>query len=367
MKLLVLSNHLYGLRGRKASVHFITDEYARRGADVSFVTVGRSLLTRLRRHGRYVALNAAPERIWARTENGVNTVVTSSALHPIDLRRPLLNALTEPLVSGFGRALPDDVIRPLAGVDRIMIDSGTAVMYFPYVRRQFPDAKIFYNAADLLRNINRRPSLLRAEAAAARAAAVVRAPSALMAEGYPTEANFRFIPHGLDKALFDACATSPYPQGSTNLVSVGSTLHDAEALRAIALAVPDAIVHVFGAPNDAEAPANMVQYGERPFGDIIPYIKYADAGIAAYVLDDDTAYMAQSSLKLIQYRYCGLPILAPTRLSGANPNVITYDPQDAGSIRQATQEALASGGGAYAPEDILSWSQVVDRLEQALG
>jgi 2-beta-glucuronyltransferase len=62
---------------------------------------------------------------------------------------------------------------------------------------------------------------------------------------------------------------------------------------------------LIGTGREFPAPSNVRFYKEMPFKATLPYIKHADFGIAAYRPSANSGYLAQSSLKLMQYEYLG--------------------------------------------------------------
>lgn len=187
-----------------------------------------------------------------------------------------------------------------------------------------------------------------------------------MAVGLPPTSRIVTVPQGIDKGLFDSCSSSPYAAGTRNGVSVGNMLFDADAVRAMAAANPDVGLHVFGAGISGTFPSNVRLYGETAFLDIVPYIKFADFGVAPYRLTERERYLAESSLKLQQYAYCMLPVLAPEILAAGRDNLVGYasagEPDWVGKVEMA----LALSHDPAWREGILSWDEVAERIEGAL-
>jgi 2-beta-glucuronyltransferase len=98
-----------------------------------------------------------------------------------------------------------------------------------------------------------------------------------------------------------------------------------------------------------------------PARDTIAYLKHADIGlqIRAY---SPGAESLTDSLKMIQYTYCHLPIVAPKFLDSPRPHVIGYRPGDDDSIRTALQGALDFDRSAIRTDDIRSWDELTEEL-----
>lgn len=96
--------------------------------------------------------------------------------------------------------------------------------------------------------------------------------------------------------------------------------------------------------------------------DTIPFIKYADCGL--YTLRPSSRPMQAytDSLKIIQYRYCGLPIVSPDFLDLRREGVFYYTPGNAASCNAALTNALQSGRNPEYAKEAQSWSDVARAL-----
>jgi 2-beta-glucuronyltransferase len=140
-------------------------------------------------------------------------------------------------------------------------------------------------------------------------------------------------------------------------------LFDAGMIRTVATANPDWTFHLFGrlAKLEDNLP-NVVAHGERPFDEVAAYIKFADIGIAPYRPKEDADYLSQSSLKMIQYSYCRLPIVAPQFAAAGRAHVMAYAPDNADSIRTAFEKATAFDRTVIDTSKILTWEEKTARL-----
>ena len=137
---------------------------------------------------------------------------------------------------------------------------------------------------------------------------------------------------------------------------------DASFFQIAAGAFPEITFHVIGpgaAGQDLSGP-NIRVYGEMRFQDTLPFVKHAAFGIAPYRNDGIPAYLADTSMKLRQYRFFGIPAVCPNFAAGGDPYRLGYGPSDKPSIVAAIASALETGrvpAGAF-----LSWREVADRL-----
>jgi 2-beta-glucuronyltransferase len=161
---------------------------------------------------------------------------------------------------------------------------------------------------------------------------------------------------------------SPYKPDTKNIVSVGDMLFDGKAVRKIAAVAGrrGARVHVIGAVMD-DPPDNVTVYGEMPFDRTLPFVVHADVGVAPYAPIEGARYLAQSSLKIQQYLYCGLPILVPSNLNMHGRNIIEYDRRLDGNIESAVAQALGTNRMPDLKDKVMGWDQVADVFLAAIG
>lgn len=363
MRVLFLSTHAFLPTTRKASVHFVTEALAARGHEVDTVSVGFSALTKFKKPDLHAQLAGPQKNRFVETALRRRAACYLPPLHPFSSRNAALNAVTGLFFPLYGNLLPPFLKEAIGAADVVAIESGTAIAFFDAVRRINPAARLLYFKRDRLDSVGASEYLQGLERRIWTQFDSVIVPSPRMAEQMPPAARLSCVPQGIDKGMFDAALSSPYPAGSQNGVSVGNMLFDADAVRQMALSRPEISFHLFGAGIPGEYPANVRLYGERPFGEIVPYIKFADFGIAPYRLTARELYLAESSLKLQQYSYCLLPVLVPELLEGGRGNLVCYAQQGeadwAGKVGKA---ATASHEPAWR-DGILSWDEVAARIE----
>lgn len=364
-KAVTFTRHYFSHEGRKTTVHFIARQLAARGYDVSFVSVGRSrLATSLK------AKNKIPSDIkrsvFTELEPHIHSIVLDELVHPLSTRVGTVNRLLSPSVLRYGYRIPSVIMQRIKDADIILIECGYGVAYFDALKALAPHAKFVYLATDPLGEVGLRPEFENMEEKALPRFDVVRVAAPEFADRFPKETKSIVIPQGIDKEIFDRITTSPYEEGSINLVSVGDMSFDEDSLIQMAQADPRAIIHVFGARFTQDTPSNIKVYGEVEFSTLAPYIKYADVGIMPYKLTENMGYLKHTSLKFLQYTYCGLPILTSRGIDWGRECVFSYDREDPQSIQSATQQAIVHGRDAALSRNIMDWSEVTDRLIQSI-
>jgi 2-beta-glucuronyltransferase len=110
----------------------------------------------------------------------------------------------------------------------------------------------------------------------------------------------------------------------------------------------------FGEPVKA---ANVHWYGLMPFADTIPFVKYADVGLNCMTRGTIT-----DSLKIMQYTYCSLPIVASSLNRCDKPHMFFYDMGDDKSIHRAIQDALVFDRARVPRAAVRAWDALVDEL-----
>ena len=119
---------------------------------------------------------------------------------------------------------------------------------------------------------------------------------------------------------------------------------------------------MIGAGRGAErsAAANIVVHDRMLFQDTIPYIAHADVGLAPYEEGPGEAYLADTSMKLMQYGFFGLPAVCPKPVVGGYAGRFGYVRGDQASVASALQAALQAG--RLTPVCGLDWDEVTDGI-----
>jgi 2-beta-glucuronyltransferase len=88
------------------------------------------------------------------------------------------------------------------------------------------------------------------------------------------------------------------------------------------------------------AERNIVSYDEMPFRETLPFVQHADIGLHT-IAHGPGVESLRDSLKVIQFSYCGKPIIVPSYLASSRPNVVSYRPGDDEDAARAIATALA--------------------------
>jgi 2-beta-glucuronyltransferase len=354
-RFLMISGHDFRTP-RWANMHFIARELAERGT-MRFFSPGASTLSHLTGDPR-LPIMARANRV--EEFHGVQCYMWKSAWHPVNLDFKALSGVSRLLFAAYRRRAPEQLRRWIEASDVIILESGMPPIFLPLIQALNPNARKIYIASDLLDTIGVDPFVSHELATHIDLFDTVIVPSRRMAKAFPPNAKLRYVPHGLEIDE-GAAGVSPYA-GGINAVSVGSMLFDRSFFDLAAPKFPQVTFHVIGGGRAAEnlRHANVKIYGETPYARTLGYIKHAQFGIAPYTLECAQDYMCDTSMKLMQYAYFGIPAVCPQAVVGDHGGRFGYRPGDAASIEAAVRGALAAGKIASPP--ILTWSQVTDRI-----
>jgi 2-beta-glucuronyltransferase len=355
---LVLSAHDYR-SPRKANIHFITRELAQKG-QTRFFSLRYSRLSRYTGDPR-LCLETRANRI--EQHEGVDCFLWKTLLHPINTRKPFLRPAEALFFRWYVRSAGGTLRQWMAQADVILFESGIAPIFFDMAKRLNPSAQTIYIASDALETINVADYVNQTFARVAPAMTTIRVPSKALAKSIPAGSNLYFIPHGIDHSLAGNVTESPYAPGR-HAVSVGSMLFDPDFFVFASRRFPDINFHLIGCGQSArdDYGPNVTVYDEMPHGDTIRYIKHATFGIAPYRGAGVPDYLADTSMKLIQYDFLGLPAVCPWSVVGDYGSRMGYTPGDNASIEQAIHLALEAPHRSSRVH--LDWKAVTKRILQ---
>lgn len=346
--------------GRKVDFHFWAESLGKQGIHVDFLTVGLSRATAFKKNNR---LFKPPFNTWVRLSDTLQKFVWRPVFHPFSLNKTNLDTLTAPLFALYPMLLPDDIKARVKRADIIVIESGVGLTLVKSFAKLAPKAKLIYTVSDLLATLTFHPIVQDAENAAIDMFDLIRVPAAVMRESFPSGAPVQYIPPGLDTSLFDASLPNPYLR-ARNAISIGDMLFNAQVIETLAEQFPEWTFHLFGKnARISRSMPNVIEHGEQPFQDLVAYLKYADVGIAPYHDAPSVGYISQSSLKMVQYTYCQLPIVAPSFAAAGRDHVLSFSPDaEKSSLILAFEKAVAFDRASIDRSKVLNWDQVTENM-----
>lgn len=360
-RILIVSGQHFASQPRQVDLHFIADALNRRGIHVDFMSSRLSHLSKLAKDERWDFAKTRKLNCWTALHGFKDEFIWFELVHPANLKAGLLNHMSSLFFRYEGKFLPRAVRSRLLSYSDILIESGSALLLLPEIRRAAPQARIIYHAADRLQTIGAHPLARKILRDNARDIDMVHIVAEALHDEVPAGANIVCLRHGLAKEEFDR-APAPYSQGN-NAISVGDMLFDANAIEVMAEANTDWTFHLFGRrARIGKSLSNVVEHGERPFEEIAAYIRHADIGLAPYQGGRDADYISQSSMKMIQYSYVRLPIVAPRFAAAGRDHVLGYEPTSDSSIREAFAGAIHFDRRSIDVSAILTWDEKVSKL-----
>ena len=361
MRIVFLSNHWYP-SPRRAGFHHLADACHTLGHDVTFATVGFSWLSYARRdfRTRYNGIWQARNRMQA-IKPGLQSYVHFTPWHPHTLLLPALNRLTRGVMQKYDKFSLGPLQEAITTAQCIIYESSAALHLFDLCKRLAPKATHVYRVSDDIRILrSTHPAMLTTEQRIAPFFDSISVPCAFLQEKFQHCPNTRLHFHGIGKQAFDAASATPYTT-TNNCIFVGNSHLDNQFLTNAASALPHVYFHIIGPMTKSVTLPNVHYYGEMPFASTVPYVKFADVGLQNRVHDTAAASLTDS-LKVMQYRYCGLPIVAPTFLNLRREGVFYYQPENAQSCAAAVQQALAHGKHPDYAQEVNSWQDVAEAI-----
>lgn len=357
-KIILISGH-DALAKRKTGFHFWSKILSDRGYDVRFITVGASYASLLKKQKKDLV---KPYNQWVQLDSGVKKYTWLPPIHPFYVYNHFLDKLLIPIFRLYPYMLPKSITQEVRDADIFIIENGAGVMLLPQFMKASPKAKFIYNASDRLKMLNFHPVIVKKNEEYIKLFSLIRLNSAELSSDFPAGSPIAHIPQGIDKDAFDQDHHNPYTT-TKNIISVGDTLFDSGPIEILADHYPEWHFHLFGKRAIlAKKFKNVTEHGEAPFKSIIPYLKYADIGLATYKNHPDAKYLAQSSLKTAQYTYCSLPILAPAFLKMDRTHIFEYDPESKKSICNAFQDIQTFDRSTIHQNTIPDWNDVIDQI-----
>jgi 2-beta-glucuronyltransferase len=281
--------------------------------------------------------------------------------HPISLRAAWLNKFSAPILNWYGSFPFREAESAIAAADLFVFDSDHGLFLVDRFKALNSRARFVYRVSDHIPMLRHHPLLPKQERRVLDQFDVISVPSAFFQNRFADRPNVLLQHHGLQKELFDQPCANPYRESGPHVIFVGQHHFDHDFLVRASRVFPEWQFHIFGNVGAPTNLANVHVHGERPFAELVPYLKHADIGLQAIVYTPG-AECFTDSLKMQQYTYCRLPIVAPAFLGAGRPHVFCYQPGDDASIKAALLAARGYDRTRIDVDGILSWDQIAMRL-----
>jgi 2-beta-glucuronyltransferase len=294
--------------------------------------------------------------------NGVECYLWRTLIHPFNQARLGLLGFTENFLFEFyGGKLPSTLNVWIKESDIVIVEAGLGILFISQIKKINPLCKIAYFASDDLATLSASKYLEERLKRDLQYVDLVRLPSAHLMRHFSNAKKVCLIYHGMDHGILSIDEPSPYGPG-IHAVSVGSMLFDTNFFDIAIEQFPDINFHVIGSGIERKTlPKNVIYYEEMNFRETIRFVKYANLGIAPYRAMPNAEYLADTSLKLQQLAFFGVPAVCPYFAVGCMEGYrFGYVPGDPFTIGNAIRSALSCQRPT--PKKYPSWREATEKL-----
>lgn len=363
MKKVVLFSFHHYLSKRKAGFHWIAKSLAELGYEVFFVTTPLSPFSLITGDHRWEYIKRSERNKAKKIDDHITCYAYTPFFSPlsktgiffIDIISPIFNPI-------YKRIIPKNLRDMVIGADIIIFESTAAILLFELVCKINPGAKKIYRVSDTLEILNVHDSILRSEKSIIDKFDLISVPSQALIKRFKSK-NVRLHYHGIDKGAFlgDLPLPHTYSNYSKNFIFVGNSFVDSNFITIASGLFETYGFHVIGPIDPFTNNKNVHFYGELPFHKTVPYIKYADVGLQIRRMDTGLETLSDS-LKILQYTWCKLPIIAPDGLHSTRDHVKYYQYDSPASISGAVREALAYDRSKIDNSEIVDWVELTEKI-----
>ena len=340
---------------RRTGFYWLADAFHQLHWQVLFFTAPFSLISLLnRKQQREVK---APWRERGRLlekKRNFFSYVHFTLWHKVDFRQSFLRqlgALMNRLVAKLSDAQSLQLgasLQFMQTADIIVFESAPCLELSRQIRIINSKAKLIYRVSDDLDMLRVHPDTRQFEHQHLELFERVSCPSQAIynkLKQIDAKANVCLEYHGINKQLFDRDYPNPYVGKSDfPVIFVGIGNVDYPFLQRVSQLFPHWQFHLIG-PLQPVLASNVIMYGELPFTETIPYLKYAKIGLQCRQYSKGAEALTDT-LKILQYSYCRLAIVAPSFLQTKRANTFYYESSYVNnhndtSIKQAMLKAAA--------------------------
>jgi 2-beta-glucuronyltransferase len=349
---------------RKAGFHWLAEAFNRKGYDVLFMTCSLSYISAIRRDKRLDDSLYEKRNQLIQERDGIWSYIWFTPWHPSNLRLNVFNRIASFFFRKYSLFSLGESESFIRSADIIIIESCAAVMLYQRLKRINPDARFVYRVSDDLRLLKSHSTIIEAERRFASEFDLVSVPNANMLKLFNEETtNLQLHPHGINKDLLDAEYVNPYTNSAgKNAVFIGIAYFDLDFIERASRQFPEVNFHIIGPISGLPDRPNVIAYGEIDYQETLPYVKHADIGLHTLFYRPGSESLGDS-LKVIQYTYLGLPIIAPDFITSSRPNMFFYCHGDDNSIFEAIRDSLKFDQSRVDRDGARSWDELADVLE----
>ncbi len=360
MNIVILSGHYYNSK-KKAGFHFIADELSKdKDNKVVFISTAYNLKFIFSK--KFLASDNRFKKnvFFNENENNLKSIINISIMTPTQKGNKYIQLLSILLYN-----LNIKAKREIKKADYIIFESTYALLFFEKIKRMNSKAKIIYRMSDDINALKYSKYIINYEKKIIKYFNYVSVPSKelLNRKIIYSKNNMEIDFHGIDKSLFDQININPYKKDQKNLIFIGVANLDVCFIDIASSLFPYYYFHIIGQFKNRIKKTNVIYYGEMEYKKTIPYIQFADIGLHTIECFNDHAKTFSDSLKVIQYTYCKLPIIAPEIIEAKHRNnFIYYKYKDIESIRESINNAIRFDRNIIDKSTIISWDTLARKL-----
>ena len=360
-KVALISFHHY-LTKRKAGFHWIAHSFEKMGWRVAFITAPLSPFSRLIHDHRWMYVNE--DRNNSRVLNDLVTIYTYCPLFsPLSKTGNLiLDLCSQYFIPLYQYSIPRNLQKLIQDADVIIFESTAAILLFELCKEINPKARYIYRVSDSLEILKVDTKVLEYEKKIVPLFDLVSVPSrALHSQIHGNNVHLQY--HGIQKDSFNRDLPCPISYGyyDKNLVFVGNSFFDLQFITIVSSLFPEYGFHLIGPISYTPKTSNVILYGEIPFEDTIPYLLHADVGLQIRRMDIGLGTLSDS-LKVLQYTWCRLPIIAPEGLDSDRRHIFYYKYDDSESISRAVKDSVSYNHDFIDCTGINDWTELVTEM-----
>ncbi|MEO1635227.1 MAG: glucuronosyltransferase, partial [Cyanobacteria bacterium J06631_9] len=294
--------------------------------------------------------------------------VAFTSVHPANLRLEILNRFFDPIFQNYSEQVNlvpcEDWLRQ---ADLFVFESTAGLMLVDRVKLLNAKACWVYRVSDDLRFMHSHPALLAAESRHTGDFDIISVPSPSIYSIFQDKTDSLSLDyHALRKDLFDQPSDTPYLGAGPHVVFSGIAYFDSSFLDIASRELPEWQFHIIGPIRNLPKRQNVIAYGEMPFVETIRYLQHADVGLQPLIYRPGSESFTHS-LKIMQYTYCKLPIVAPHYIPATWAHWFSYISDNPRSIVQALEKAASYPRSKIDASAILSWTELTARWCRTLN
>lgn len=363
MKKITLITYHHWKSKRRAGFHWLAEAFHNMGYRIVFVTGAISRLSKIKKDFRIEFIESHSTNKLIEEKNNFFSYTWFTNWHPVNLRNWALNNLSYNFFRKYPLLLKDKKLLDfIKDSDAFIFESFPGIFLLDTFKNLNGNSKYIYRVSDDMRLLNLHPVVIDFEKEVLPKFDLVSVPSEYIKNIFPDLKNIKLQYHGINKKIFDECEENTFNfKNKINAVFVGVSNFDYDFLSKASKLFPECGFHIVGPIRKTVEMENIFYYGEIDFLKTIPLIKFSDIALQNITYKKGVESFTDS-LKVLQYSYCRLPIVATDFLKSNRKNIFYYKEGDEKSIYDALTCAMNFSREEFNNSDIYNWEELAKKL-----